>query len=132
MTRTPFGRKTEIYDTTIGWRFTNPELAKKYHPFSMGETAENVAGAHNITRQKQDEFAFHSQMKAKFAIEEGKFTEEIIPIEVKLRKEIMTFETDKFPKFDNTIEKLSKLKPAFMGNGTVTAGNSSGINDGAV
>ncbi|MFZ4590338.1 MAG: thiolase family protein [Ignavibacteria bacterium] len=127
----PFGRKTEIYDTTIGWRFTNPELAKKYHPFSMGETAENVAEAHNITRQQQDEFAFHSQMKAKSAIEAGKFTEEIIPIEIKLRKEIMTFERDEFPKFDTTIEKLSKLKPAFRGNGTVTAGNSSGINDGA-
>jgi len=127
----PFGRKTEIYDTTIGWRFTNPELAKKYYPFSMGETAENVAESHNISRQQQDEFAFESQMKAKCAIETGKFKDEIIPIEVKTKKEIYTFDTDEFPKSDTTIEKLSKLKPAFRENGTVTAGNSSGINDGA-
>ena len=127
----PYGRKAEVFDTTIGWRFTNPELAVKYHPFSMGETAENVAEKYKISREYQDEFAFDSQMKAKSAIEAGKFKNEIIPVEIKSKKETIIFDTDEFPKFDTTIEKLSKLNPAFRKNGTVTAGNSSGINDGA-
>jgi len=127
----PFGRKTEIFDTTIGWRFTNPELAKKYYPFSMGETAENIATKYKISREHQDEFAFNSQMKAKAAIESGKFRNEIIPVEIKSRKGSSIFETDEFPKYDTTVEKLSKLNPAFRKGGTVTAGNSSGINDGA-
>lgn len=127
----PFGRKTEIFDTTIGWRFTNPELAKKYYPFSMGETAENIAEKYKISREHQDGFAFNSQMKAKAAIESGKFRNEIIPVEIKSRKGSSIFETDEFPKYDTTVEKLSKLNPAFRKGGTVTAGNSSGINDGA-
>lgn len=140
MTRAPFvlgknpesfGRKAEMYDTTIGWRFTNPKLAKIYHPYSMGETAENVAEKYNITRERQDEFAFNSQMKAKAAIESGKFKDEIHPVEIFSKKEKILFDTDEFPRFDTTQEKLAKLKPAFREGGTVTAGNSSGINDGA-
>ena len=140
MTRAPFvfakseeawGRKAEMYDTTLGWRFTNPKLAKLYHPFSMGETAENVAEKYKITRERQDEFAYKSQMKAKDAITSGKFKDEITAIEIHLKKETITFDTDEFPRFDTTIEKLSTLKPAFRKDGTVTAGNSSGINDGA-
>jgi acetyl-CoA C-acetyltransferase len=127
----PWGRHAEIYDTTIGWRFTNPELAKKYHPYSMGETAENVAEKYKVSREDQDEFAYSSQMKAKAAIEGGKFKNEIVPVEVKTRKETITFDTDEFPRFDTTVEKLAKLSPAFRKGGSVTAGNSSGINDGA-
>lgn len=127
----PFGRKAEMFDTTIGWRFTNPKLAKKHYPHSMGETAENVSEKYSVTRERQDEFAYNSQMKAKAAIESGKFKDEIFPVEIISRKEKILFDTDEFPRFDTTIEKLSKLKPAFREGGTVTAGNSSGINDGA-
>jgi 3-oxoadipyl-CoA thiolase len=141
MTRAPFvipksseafGRTTAVYDTTIGWRFTNPKLAKMYYPYSMGETAENVAKRYNISRERQDEFAFNSQMKAKDAILSGKFKNEITPVEIISRKETLIFDTDEFPRLDTTIEKLSKLKPAFATEGgSVTAGNSSGVNDGA-
>ncbi len=141
MTRSPFvmpkahdafSRSNAVYDTTIGWRFTNPKLAAMYHPYSMGETAENVAKKYNISRERQDEFAYGSQMKAKEAIKAGKFKDEIIAVEIKSKKETLIFDTDEFPRFDTTIEKLAKLKPAFTkDNGTVTAGNSSGINDGA-
>lgn len=140
MTRAPFvlgknsdsfGRNAEIYDTTIGWRFINPLLKKMYHPYSMGETAENVAEKYKISRDKQDEFAFNSQMKAKKSIESGKFKNEIKGIEITVKKEKNIFDKDEFPRFDTTMEALSKLKPAFREGGTVTAGNSSGINDGA-
>jgi acetyl-CoA C-acetyltransferase len=127
----PWGRKAEIYDTTLGWRFTNPSLAKLHYPFSMGETAENVAGKYSISRERQDEFAYKSQCKAKDAIKAGKFKDEIIGVEIVSRKETTVFETDEFPRFDTTMEKLAALKPAFRKDGTVTAGNSSGINDGA-
>jgi len=127
----PYGRIADVYDTTIGWRFTNKKLAKLFHPFSMGETAENVAEKYKITREDQDEFAFNSQMKAKAAIESGRFKDEIIPVDVSTRKENIIFDTDEFPRFDTTIEKLAKLNPAFREGGTVTSGNSSGINDGA-
>lgn len=127
----PYGRKAEMYDTTIGWRFTNPKLAKLYYPYSMGETAENVAEKYNVTRERQDEFALNSQLKAKAAIEAGRFTDEIMPVEIMSKKDKIIFDTDEFPRFDTTMEKLSKLKPAFREGGTVTAGNSSGINDGA-
>lgn len=127
----PFGRKVEMYDTTIGWRFVNSKLSKLYHPFSMGETAENVAEKYKISRESQDEFAYNSQMKAKIAIESGKFENEIIPVEIKLKKEFVEFSIDEFARLDTTMEALSKLKPAFREGGTVTAGNSSGINDGA-
>ena len=127
----PFGRIADVHDTTIGWRFTNKKLAKLFHPFSMGETAENVAENYKLTRESQDEFAFNSQMKAKAAIESGRFEDEIIPVDVSSRKENIIFDTDEFPRFDTTVEKLAMLKPAFREGGTVTAGNSSGINDGA-
>lgn len=127
----PYGRKAEMYDTTIGWRFTNPKLAKLYYPYSMGETAENVAEKYNVTRERQDEFALNSQIKAKSAIEAGRFKDEIMPVEILSKKEKIIFDADEFPRFDTTMEKLAKLKPAFREGGTVTAGNSSGINDGA-
>jgi len=141
MTRAPFvipkspeafSRSSAIYDTTIGWRFTNPKLAKMFYPYSMGETAENVANRYKISRERQDEFAYNSQMKAKAAILSGKFTDEITPVEISRKDGTMIFDTDEFPRLDTTLEKLAKLKPAFAKeNGTVTAGNSSGINDGA-
>lgn len=127
----PFGRDVDMYDTTIGWRFTNPKLAKVYHPYSMGETAENVAEKYKISRDRQDEFAYNSQMKAKAAIEAGKFDNEISGIEIKQKKETVIFDKDEFVRTDTTLETLAKLRPAFRVNGTVTAGNSSGINDGA-
>jgi acetyl-CoA acetyltransferase family protein len=141
MTRAPFvmpkaheafSRTGIVYDTTIGWRFTNPKLAKMYYPYSMGETAENVAQRYKIPRERQDEFALQSQMRAKAAIMAGKFKDEITPVEIHSKNEVKVFETDEFPRFDTTMEKLTKLKPAFVKeNGSVTAGNSSGINDGA-
>ncbi len=141
MTRAPFvmpksheafGRANAVYDTTIGWRFTNPKLAKMYYPYSMGETAENVAKKYIISRERQDEFALASQLKAKDAILAGRFRTEITPVEIVNKKETIVFEVDEFPRLDTTIEKLAKLKPAFAKEGgTVTAGNSSGVNDGA-
>lgn len=127
----PFSRKAEMYDTTIGWRFPNLKLSEKYFPFSMGETAENVAKQWNITREAQDEFAFNSQQKYFAALQAGKWKDEIMPIEIKLNnKETILFNTDEHPR-NSSYEKLAQLKPAFVKDGTVTAGNSSGINDGA-
>ncbi len=126
----PFQRTSEIYDTTIGWRFTNPKLAKMYYPYSMGETAENVAKKLNISREAQDEFAFQSQYKYQKAFEKGLFKEEIFDVEVPDGKTTRIFNVDEHPRL-STLEQLSKLKPAFVKDGTVTAGNSSGINDGS-
>ena len=127
-----FSRTAQVYDTTIGWRFTNPKLAALYHPYSMGETAENVARRYKLSRKEQDQFAVESQMKCKAAVEAGRFQDEIIPIEVPQRKgEPVVVDRDEHPRPDTTLERLSKLKPAFAKDGTVTAGNSSGINDGA-
>ncbi len=127
----PFSRKAEMYDTTIGWRFPNPKLSEKYFPFSMGETAENVAKQWNISREAQDEFAYNSQQKYFAALQTGKWKDEIMPIEIKLNnKERLLFDTDEHPR-NSSYEKLAQLKPAFVKDGTVTAGNSSGINDGA-
>ena len=121
-----------MYDTTLGWRFLNPRLAAKHYPFSLGETAENVAERYGITREDQDRLALASQMKAVAAIREGRFKDEIVPVEVPLGKGQTTlFDTDEHPRPDTTLEKLAALRPAFKKNGTVTAGNSSGINDGA-
>jgi 3-oxoadipyl-CoA thiolase len=130
----PFSRTPEVYDTTIGWRFTNPKLAEMYYPFSMGETAENVARRYSITREQQDRFAYDSQMKCKAAVEAGRFREEIIAVPVPPKSgkgEPASIERDEHPRPDTTLETLAKLKPAFAADGTVTAGNSSGINDGA-
>lgn len=140
MTRAPFvmakaegafSRKSEVYDTTIGWRFTNKKLAEMYHPYSMGETAENVAKQFNISREAQDEFACWSQEKYFTAVADGKWNDEIITVEITPDKqEKVVFTNDEHPR-KTSIEKLSKLKPAFAKDGSVTAGNSSGINDGA-
>jgi acetyl-CoA C-acetyltransferase len=126
-----FGRQAEIYDTTIGWRFTNQKLAGLYHPYSMGETAENVAEKWHISREAQDEFAFNSQLKWKEAQEANKFKEEIVPYSIAQRKgDPIVFDIDEHPRLSE-LSVLSSLKPAFKKEGTVTAGNSSGINDGA-
>lgn len=119
-----------LYDTTIGWRFTNPALMEMYGAESMPETAENVAKKFGLTRERQDLFSFESQMKAKAAMEEGRLTDEIIPVELINKGESKTFSIDEHPRPTTTFEKLSQLKPLFSG-GTITAGNSSGINDGA-
>ena len=126
----PFSRKSEIYDTTLGWRFVNPTLAALYHPFSMGETAENVAGKWKISREDQDRFGLASQQKYFKAEAAGKFKEERVPVRVTKGKEILFFDRDEYPR-ETSMEKLASLKAAFRPNGTVTAGNSSGINDGA-
>jgi len=125
-----FSRKVEMFDTTMGWRFINSKLSKLYHPYSMGETAENVAKKWKISREEQDIFAFQSQEKYQKAHEAGKFKEEIVSIAVPRGKESIVFEKDEHPR-STSLEKLAALKPAFTEGGTVTAGNSSGINDGA-
>jgi 3-oxoadipyl-CoA thiolase len=126
-----FQRNPEIYDTTLGWRFTNKKLAEKYYPFSMGETAENVANQWKISRESQDEFAFASQKKYFKALADGKWKDEIVSIEIVGEKnETKIFDTDEHPR-QTSLEKLASLKPAFTKDGSVTAGNSSGINDGA-
>lgn len=140
MTRAPFvmskaegafSRKAEIYDSTIGWRFPNKKLIETYYPYSMGETAENVAGQWKISRHAQDEFAFESQQKYYAALAAGKWKDEIVPVEITPNKtDHIIFDTDEHPR-KSSLEKLSLLKPAFVKDGTVTAGNSSGINDGA-
>lgn len=127
---TAFSRDTHMYDTTLGWRFVNKKLSELYYPFSMGETAENVARQWNISRIAQDEFAFSSQQKYVRAFEAGKWVDEIVPLQVQVGANIFDFDKDEHPRL-STLEKLSQLKPAFAKDGTVTAGNSSGINDGA-
>lgn len=126
----PWSRQAEIYDTTIGWRFTNPALAALYHPYSMGETAENVARQWKISRAEQDQFAYESQLKYQHAAAAGKFKEEIIPVTIPGKKEVVLFDTDEHPRL-TPVEKLAALSPAFVKEGTVTAANASGINDGA-
>jgi acetyl-CoA acetyltransferase family protein len=126
-----FSRKTEIYDTTMGWRFINPALSKLYHPFTMGETAENVATKWKVSREAQDEFAYQSQMRYAKAHEAGKFNDELVSVLVpKGKNDPLLFDKDEHPRV-TSMEKLAALKPAFKEGGTVTAGNSSGINDGA-
>lgn len=126
----PFSRKAELYDTTLGWRFVNPKLSKLYHPYPMGETAENVAEKWKISREAQDQFALASQQKYASAHHGNKFTEELVSISISKGKEVIEFSKDEFPR-ETSFEKLASLKPAFKENGSVTAGNSSGINDGA-
>ncbi|RNI35169.1 thiolase family protein [Hanamia caeni] len=140
MTRAPFvmgkadgafSRKREMYDSTIGWRFPNKKLTDKYYPYSMGETAENVARQWKISRRAQDEFAFESQQKYFAALAADKWNDEIVPVEITPNKtDKIVFNTDEHPR-KSSLEKLSQLRPAFVKDGTVTAGNSSGINDGA-
>ncbi|MEN9549745.1 MAG: hypothetical protein RIR12_2336 [Bacteroidota bacterium] len=139
MTRAPFvqaksteafGRQAEIFDTTMGWRFVNKQLAAMYHPFTMGETAENVAQQWNITREEQDLFAFSSQQKYAAAKAADKWADETVPYELITKGLVQWLINDEHPRA-TTLEKLAGLKPAFAKEGTVTAGNSSGINDGA-
>ena len=140
MTRAPFvmskparaySRKVEIYDSTIGWRFPNKKLNEKYYPYSMGETAENVASQWKISRHAQDQFAFESHQKYFAALAADKWKDEITPVEITPNKtNPILFDRDEHPR-NSTLEKLSLLRPAFIKDGTVTAGNSSGINDGA-
>jgi 3-oxoadipyl-CoA thiolase len=121
-----------MYDSTLGWRMTNPKLAAKYYPYSMGETAENVAQKHNVTREAQDSFALESQRRCAAAMKSGALSEEIVPVEVEGdRGKKTAVSIDEHPRPDTTLEDLVRLKPAFHEGGTVTAGNSSGLNDGA-
>ncbi|MBX9772738.1 MAG: acetyl-CoA C-acyltransferase [Candidatus Obscuribacterales bacterium] len=122
----------KMFDTTLGWRFINDKLAKMYHPYSMGETAENVSEKYKISREEQDKFALSSQQKYGAALKDGRFKDEIVPVSVKQKKgDPILVSTDEHPRPDTTMPDLAKLKAAFREGGTVTAGNSSGINDGA-
>jgi 3-oxoadipyl-CoA thiolase len=127
----PFQRTAEIYDTTLGWRFVNNKLKEAHYPYSMGETGENVAKKWNISREAQDEFALQSQEKYFAALEEGRWKNEIVPIKIEGEKGgVVLFDTDEHPR-KTSLEKLASLKPAFVKDGTVTAGNAAGLNDGA-
>jgi len=140
MTRAPFvmakashaySRQAEMVDSTIGWRFVNKRLAEAYHPYSMGETAENVAQRWKVSREAQDTFGLASQQKYFAALEAGKWTAEIAPVEILGGKqEKIYFSVDEQPRV-SSMEKLAALRPAFIKDGTVTAGNAAGINDGA-
>ena len=122
----------DLVDTTLGWRFVNPALAARHYPYSMGETAENVAERLGVSRAEQDEFALRSQRNAARAIEAGWYEEQIVPVAIRQRRgEPIVVRTDEPPRPESTIEGLARLKPVFLEGGTVTAGNSSGINDGA-
>jgi 3-oxoadipyl-CoA thiolase len=122
----------ELFDTTLGWRFTNPALAEHYYPYSMGETGENVAERCGVTREEQDAFALESHRRAVRAWDERRFEGQIVPVLVPRRKgESVLVDRDEHPRADTSMEALGKLRPAFREGGTVTAGNSSGINDGA-
>lgn len=126
-----FSRQAEVFDSTIGWRFVNSKLSKLYHPYSMGETAENVASKWKINREAQDQFALRSQTLYQKAHDASRFKDEIVAIQVPAEKGAMNlFEKDEHPRL-TSLEKLATLKPAFKEGGSVTAGNSSGINDGA-
>ena len=127
-----FSRKAEIYDTTIGWRFINPLMKAQYGVDSMPETAENVASDFNISRQDQDKFAARSQAKAGAAMKNGRLAKEITPVHIAQRKgEALVVSEDEHPRPQTNAEKLSTLPTPFRENGTVTAGNASGVNDGA-
>jgi 3-oxoadipyl-CoA thiolase len=131
----PFARSLEVYDTSLGWRFVNPKMKELYGTDAMGETAENVAAEYGIARGDQDAFALESHRRAIEARDEGRFKDEIVPIEVPQGKETRLIDADEPPRADTSLEKLSKLRPAFVKpeqtEGSVTAGNSSGLNDGA-
>jgi 3-oxoadipyl-CoA thiolase len=141
MTRAPFvqgkaqeafSRSAEIYDTTIGWRFINPLMKQQYGVDAMPETGENVAADFQVTRADQDAFALRSQQRAGKAIAAGYFAQEIVPVEIAGRKgEMIKIDKDEHPRPDTTLEQLTKLKTPFRNPGTVTAGNASGVNDGA-
>jgi 3-oxoadipyl-CoA thiolase len=127
---TAFSRNTEMYDTTLGWRFPNKKLSDMYYPYSMGETGENVAKKWGISRHAQDEFAFESQQKYFEALDKGKWKDEIVAVDIYSKDGKIIFDRDEHPR-KTSMEKLAALKPAFVKEGTITAGNSSGINDGS-
>ncbi|HEX9131016.1 MAG TPA: 3-oxoadipyl-CoA thiolase [Ktedonobacteraceae bacterium] len=141
MTRAPFvlgkadgafSRTMNLQDTTLGWRFVNPRLSALHYPYSMGETAENVAERTKISREEQDAYALQSHQRAVAAQQTGRFAEEIVPVSIPQKKgESVVVTLDEQPRPDTTLEKLAALKPVFRKDGSVTAGNSSGINDGA-
>lgn len=128
-----FSRHAEIHDSTIGWRFVNPEMQRMYGIDAMGETAENVAQEHGISREDQDAFAFRSQQRAAQAMQAGLLKDEIFAVTVPGRKkgETQSFEQDEHPRAETTLASLNALRPAFRSGGSVTAGNASGVNDGA-
>lgn len=128
---TAFSRKAEMYDTTTGWRFVNPLMKAQYGVDSMPETAENLAEKYNISRQDQDQFAARSQQRYQKALQQGRFQEEIVKVAIPQRRsEPISFENDEHPR-KTTVDVLAKLPALFRKNGTVTAGNASGVNDGA-
>lgn len=128
----PFGRDVQLHDTTIGWRFINPKMEKAYGTDAMGATAENLAEERQISREDQDSFAVRSQNKAVAAQKNGRLAKEIIPVSIAQRKgDPILVDQDEHPRAGTTLESLAKLRPAFRNPGTVTAGNSSGVNDGA-
>lgn len=131
-TSSAYGRDAKMYDSSFGWRFINPKMEASFGCDSMGETAENLADKYKISREDQDLFALNSQMKYKAAMERNRFEEEIMTISIPMGKsEMKSFCQDEFPKGNTSLEILQKLKPAFRSTGTVTAGNASGLNDGA-
>jgi len=141
MTRAPFvlgkadsafSRNVNLQDTTLGWRFVNSRLSAIYQPYSMGETAENVAAQYEVSRGHQDAYALRSHQRAVAAQRSGRFAAELVPVTIPQKKgEVSTFDTDEPPREDTSLETLAKLKPAFREGGTVTAGNAPGVNDGA-
>jgi len=127
-----FGRDAQMHDSSFGWRFINPKMKELYGTDGMGKTAENLAEKYNITREDQDLFAFNSQRKASRAQERGRFKDELVSVKIPQRKgDPIIFDKDEFIRPNTSLEVLAKLKPAFKKNGSVTAGNSSGLNDGA-
>ena len=132
-TSSAYGRDAKMYDSSFGWRFINPQLKELYGIDAMGDTAENLAEMYNISRERQDAFAYNSQVKAKNALDSGFFKEEIVPIPFqKSRKESGIYEHDEFPRPNTDLSILGNLSAAFKQGGSVTAGNSSGLNDGAI
>lgn len=128
----PFGTDAQMFDSSFGWRFINPKMEELYGTHGMGQTAENLVEIHSISREDQDAFAYHSQMKATKAQKNGRLAEEILAVEIPQRKaDSIIFEKDEFIKPNSSLEVLGKLRAAFKKDGSVTAGNSSGLNDGA-
>lgn len=131
-TSSAFGRDAQMFDSSFGWRFINPKMEELYGTDSMGMTAENLVGLYGIEREAQDQFSFWSQQKAARAISNGRLAEEIVPVFIPQRKgDAICFDKDEFARPSTSIESLAGLKPAFKKDGTVTAGNASGLNDGA-
>lgn len=131
-TATPFGRDAQMFDSSFGWRFVNPKMKELFGTDAMGETAENLSDRDKVSREDQDKFSYWSQQKAAKAVERGRFKKEIIPVSIPQKKgDAIIFDKDEFSKPSTTLEGLAKLKPSFRKDGTVTAGNAAGLNDGA-